>query len=94
MNILTSYKKLTGVKSLNGDWGIRLVYGLIFFSLKKPSMIDVVIWYNFIMFSFLRRSDYENYLNLLLYPAEVRRSGFAVRAFNVEIAQVREYSYM
>ena len=33
-------------------------------------------------------SDYENYLAILLLPAAVRSAAFAVRAFNVQIAQV------
>ena len=38
----------------------------------------------------VKRSDYENYLCTLLLPAEFRRSVFAVRAFNCELATVRE----
>lgn len=38
----------------------------------------------------VRRHDYENFLCTLLYPKELRTIGFAVRAFNVEVAQVRD----
>jgi len=38
----------------------------------------------------VKRSDYENYLCTLLLPTEFRRSVFAVRAFNCELATVRE----
>ena len=35
-----------------------------------------------------RKSDYENYLSTLLLPKEIQRAAFALRAFNVELAQV------
>ncbi|XP_021564881.1 NADH dehydrogenase (ubiquinone) complex I, assembly factor 6 [Carlito syrichta] len=35
----------------------------------------------------LRKRDYEGYLCSLLFPAESRSSAFALRAFNVELAQ-------
>ncbi|CAL1535010.1 unnamed protein product [Lymnaea stagnalis] len=35
-------------------------------------------------------SDYENYLGTLLLPKETQRAAFAIRAFNVELAQVRD----
>ena len=35
-----------------------------------------------------RKYDYENYLSTLLLPTQARSSIFAVRAFNIEIAQV------
>ncbi|XP_073924967.1 NADH dehydrogenase (ubiquinone) complex I, assembly factor 6 isoform X2 [Castor canadensis] len=38
----------------------------------------------------LRKRDYENYLCSLLLPAESRSSAFALRAFNVELAQVKD----
>ncbi|XP_045416690.1 NADH dehydrogenase (ubiquinone) complex I, assembly factor 6 isoform X1 [Lemur catta] len=38
----------------------------------------------------LRKRDYEGYLCSLLLPAESRSSAFAVRAFNVELAQVKD----
>ncbi|XP_029779464.1 NADH dehydrogenase (ubiquinone) complex I, assembly factor 6 isoform X1 [Suricata suricatta] len=38
----------------------------------------------------LRNRDYEGYLCSLLLPAGSRRSGFALRAFNVELAQVKD----
>ncbi|XP_004697524.1 NADH dehydrogenase (ubiquinone) complex I, assembly factor 6 isoform X1 [Echinops telfairi] len=38
----------------------------------------------------LRRRDYESYLCSLLLPAESRRAAFALRAFNVELAQVKD----
>ncbi|XP_007532249.2 NADH dehydrogenase (ubiquinone) complex I, assembly factor 6 isoform X3 [Erinaceus europaeus] len=38
----------------------------------------------------LRTRDYEGYLCSLLFPAEFRNSVFALRAFNVELAQVRD----
>lgn len=38
----------------------------------------------------VRKSDFENYLCTLLYPKQIRTSGFALRAFNVEIAQVKD----
>ncbi|KAK7113841.1 NADH dehydrogenase (ubiquinone) complex I, assembly factor 6-like [Littorina saxatilis] len=38
----------------------------------------------------VRTYDYENYLCCLLLPKHVQRAVFAVRAFNVEIAQVRD----
>ncbi|XP_019568905.2 NADH dehydrogenase (ubiquinone) complex I, assembly factor 6 isoform X2 [Rhinolophus sinicus] len=38
----------------------------------------------------LRKRDYEGYLCSLLLPAESRSSAFALRAFNVELAQVKD----
>uniref|UniRef100_A0A670KEE0 NADH:ubiquinone oxidoreductase complex assembly factor 6 n=1 Tax=Podarcis muralis TaxID=64176 RepID=A0A670KEE0_PODMU len=38
----------------------------------------------------LRKRDYEGFLCSLLLPAECRRSAFALRAFNVELAQIKE----
>ncbi|XP_042529143.1 NADH dehydrogenase (ubiquinone) complex I, assembly factor 6 isoform X2 [Dipodomys spectabilis] len=38
----------------------------------------------------LRKRDYESYLCSLLLPAESRSSAFALRAFNVELAQVKD----
>uniref|UniRef100_A0A2K6M6P9 NADH dehydrogenase (ubiquinone) complex I, assembly factor 6 n=1 Tax=Rhinopithecus bieti TaxID=61621 RepID=A0A2K6M6P9_RHIBE len=38
----------------------------------------------------LRKRDYEGYLCSLLLPAESRSSVFALRAFNVELAQVKD----
>lgn len=37
--------------------------------------------------SFHRKRDYEGFLCSLLLPAECRTSAFALRAFNVELAQ-------
>ncbi|XP_074841789.1 NADH dehydrogenase (ubiquinone) complex I, assembly factor 6 isoform X2 [Carettochelys insculpta] len=38
----------------------------------------------------LRKRDYEGYLCSLLLPAEARTSAFALRAFNVELAQIKD----
>lgn len=38
---------------------------------------------------FNRNLDYENFLCVLLLPKSFRRSVFAVRAFNIEVARVR-----
>ncbi|XP_055343788.1 NADH dehydrogenase (ubiquinone) complex I, assembly factor 6-like [Paramacrobiotus metropolitanus] len=38
----------------------------------------------------VKKSDYENYLCTLLLPAPVRSTAFAIRAFNVELAQIRD----
>ncbi|KAM3840812.1 NADH dehydrogenase (ubiquinone) complex I, assembly factor 6 isoform 1-T1 [Vipera latastei] len=38
----------------------------------------------------LRKRDYEGFLCALLLPAESRASVFALRAFNVELAQIRD----
>ncbi|XP_040828539.1 NADH dehydrogenase (ubiquinone) complex I, assembly factor 6 isoform X1 [Ochotona curzoniae] len=38
----------------------------------------------------LRKRDYEGYLCSLLLPAKSRSSAFALRAFNVELAQVKD----
>ncbi|KAM9626375.1 NADH dehydrogenase (ubiquinone) complex I, assembly factor 6 isoform 2-T2 [Trichechus inunguis] len=38
----------------------------------------------------LRKRDYEGYLCSLLLPAESRSAAFALRAFNVELAQVKD----
>lgn len=40
-----------------------------------------------IFFPFYRKRDYEGFLCSLLLPAESRTSAFALRAFNVELAQ-------
>ena len=37
-----------------------------------------------------RKSDYENYLSSLLLPSTIRSTAFAIRAFNVELSQVRD----
>ncbi|KAL8589320.1 hypothetical protein ACOMHN_052323 [Nucella lapillus] len=38
----------------------------------------------------VKNHDYENYLCCLLLPKQLQRAAFAVRAFNVELAQVRD----
>ncbi|XP_048254967.1 NADH dehydrogenase (ubiquinone) complex I, assembly factor 6-like isoform X2 [Haliotis rufescens] len=38
----------------------------------------------------VRKNDYENYLCCLLLPGATQRAALAIRAFNVELAQVRE----
>ena len=38
----------------------------------------------------VRSKDYESFLIGLLFPSEHRRAYFAIRAFNVEIATIRE----
>ncbi|XP_004680071.1 PREDICTED: NADH dehydrogenase (ubiquinone) complex I, assembly factor 6 [Condylura cristata] len=38
----------------------------------------------------LRKRDYEGYLCSLLFPAKSRSSAFALRAFNVELAQIKD----
>ncbi|GFS04190.1 NADH dehydrogenase (ubiquinone) complex I, assembly factor 6 [Elysia marginata] len=38
----------------------------------------------------VRKYDYENYLGTLLLPKNVQRAAFALRAFNVELAQVQD----
>lgn len=40
--------------------------------------------------SVFRKFDYENYLCILLLPHSIRSTAFAVRAFNVELAQIRD----
>lgn len=37
-----------------------------------------------------RARDYEGYLSVPFFPAELRNSQYAVRAFNVELASIRE----
>lgn len=37
-----------------------------------------------------RKSDYENFLCTLLLPHSIRSAAFAIRAFNVEVAQVED----
>lgn len=41
------------------------------------------------MFLF-RKHDYENYLCTLLLHKDIRRTGFAVRAFNIEVATIQD----
>ncbi|XP_046832002.1 NADH dehydrogenase (ubiquinone) complex I, assembly factor 6 [Vespa velutina] len=38
----------------------------------------------------VRKRDYENFLCTLLLPNNIKAAGFAIRAFNVEIAQVED----
>ena len=38
----------------------------------------------------VRKNDYENFLCTLLLPPEIRASAFAIHAFNVEVAQVKD----
>jgi len=54
-----------------------------YYSTEKSSDFDYCA-------AIVKRSDYENYLCTLLLPAEFRRSVFAVRAFNCELATIRE----
>lgn len=37
-----------------------------------------------------RKNDYENFLCTLLLPHRIKSAAFAVRAFNVEVAQVED----
>lgn len=39
---------------------------------------------------FPRKCDYENFLCTLLLPREIRTVAFAIRAFNVEVAQIQD----
>ncbi|XP_059147737.1 NADH dehydrogenase (ubiquinone) complex I, assembly factor 6-like [Physella acuta] len=45
--------------------------------------------YNYCL-ELVKKNDYENYLACLLLPKVVHRAVFALRAFNVELAQVRD----
>ncbi|XP_076234315.1 NADH dehydrogenase (ubiquinone) complex I, assembly factor 6 homolog sicily [Calliopsis andreniformis] len=38
----------------------------------------------------VRKHDYENFLCTLLLPSEIRTIAFAIRAFNVEVAQIQD----
>ncbi|GAB5589625.1 hypothetical protein Unana1_04525 [Umbelopsis nana] len=38
----------------------------------------------------VRKHDYENYLCIPFYPREIRNAQYALRAFNVELASIRE----
>lgn len=42
--------------------------------------------YNYFIY---RKYDFENYLSCLLLPESVRSAAFVIRAFNIEISQVR-----
>uniref|UniRef100_A0A8C3RT45 NADH dehydrogenase (ubiquinone) complex I, assembly factor 6 n=1 Tax=Chelydra serpentina TaxID=8475 RepID=A0A8C3RT45_CHESE len=46
--------------------------------------------YNLFLFVIYRKRDYEGFLCSLLLPAESRTSAFALRAFNVELAQIKD----
>lgn len=39
---------------------------------------------------FYRKHDFENYLCTLLLHKNIRRTGFAVRAFNIEVATLQD----
>lgn len=39
---------------------------------------------------FDRKHDYENYLCIPFYPRELQNAQYAIRAFNVELASIRE----
>lgn len=45
---------------------------------------------NILLFYFFRKHDYENYLCTLLLPKSIRRAGFAIRAFNIEVATIQD----
>ena len=53
---------------------------------------EKVIWQQvFLLYmEMVKKFDYENYLGLLLLPGEARRAVTAVRAYNVELAQIRD----
>eukprot|EP01134_Creolimax_fragrantissima_P002378 CFRG2378T1 len=38
----------------------------------------------------VRKHDYEHFMSSLWLPADIRKSLFAIRAFNIEIAQIRD----
>jgi len=38
----------------------------------------------------VKKSDYENYLAILLLPPNIQRAAFGLRAFNIELAQIQE----
>lgn len=42
------------------------------------------------MLIFSRKYDYENFLCTLLLSPEIRAAAFAIRAFNVEVAQIKD----
>ena len=50
---------------------------------SSPKSLDYCI-------NLVKRRSHEQYLATLLLPPEIRRVGFAVRAFNVEISSVRD----
>ena len=54
-------------------------------------MNDILL-INSLRIFFFRKCDYENYLATLLLPKDIQRAAFALRAFNVELSQVRFYS--
>ncbi|GAB1598319.1 NADH dehydrogenase (ubiquinone) complex I, assembly factor 6-like [Argonauta hians] len=43
-----------------------------------------------ICMNLVKKSDFENYLCTLLYPQTMRNSAFGLRAFNTEIAQIKD----
>ena len=48
----------------------------------------VPVFHRFNVFTFDRKYDYESYLATLLIRKDLKRTGFAIRALNVELAQV------
>ena len=51
-------------------------------------MVVLCTDYRYFGLHLCRKHDYENYLCCLLLPKQQQRVAFAVRAFNVEVAQV------
>lgn len=51
--------------------------------------VIILVTTSYVFYS--RKYDYENYLaSLLIAPDDLRRAAFALRAFNVELAQIRD----
>lgn len=64
-----------------------LIRGVRWFSSSKVHSADADAQY---CLDLVKRSDYESYLIGLLMPRPARRAYFALRAFNVEIATVKD----
>ncbi|MPC22984.1 NADH dehydrogenase (ubiquinone) complex I, assembly factor 6 [Portunus trituberculatus] len=83
--LVAPLRHLSGVTVTPGDWGG--VAGSRSHSTTPARRTSTTTQH---CLDAVRRNDYENFLALLLLPQGARSAGVAVRAFNVEVAQVQD----
>lgn len=54
------------------------------------SLATILLFLKNQFFSYSRLRDYEGYLSVPFFPAHLRNTQYAIRAFNVELASIRE----
>ncbi|GAB6030433.1 NADH dehydrogenase (ubiquinone) complex I, assembly factor 6 [Chamberlinius hualienensis] len=68
----------------------RIINKLYITCLKQSSTYTIENNPHSYCVNLVRKYDHENYLSILLLPKSLRRAAFAIRAFNIEISQIKD----